>query len=200
VTYLPAGERRRAIIDAAIEVIAEEGLAKATTRRIAERAGTPRATIHYCFRDKNELILLILERARATMLAAFDHLEPGAGFEAALRATVAAYWQWIRDDPGLHLALLELTMWVIRNRSVVAPDGGDVWALVNAPLGGDLIETTLTDAARSDGTHPAVPVHDLARFLIHRMDGLVLEYAETQDAAGCDRQAALLADALVALA
>ena len=198
-TYLPVGERRRAIIDAAIEVIAEEGLARATTRRIAERAGTPRATIHYCFRDKDELTLLILTRARSTMHAAFARLSPGSGFEATVRAAVAAYWRWIRDAPGLHLALLELTLWVIRNRQTVAP-GGDVWATVNAPFGGDLIEDALTTAARADNLHPTVPVPDLARFLIHRMDGLVLELAETRDEAACEHQTHLLANALIALA
>ena len=101
--------------------------------------------------------------------------------------------------PGLHLALLELTLWVIRNRENVVP-GGDVWATVNAPLGGDLIEDALSAAARADDLHPAVPVSDLARFLIHRMDGLVLERAETRDEAVCERQTHLLANALLALA
>ncbi|MEV4219577.1 TetR/AcrR family transcriptional regulator [Nonomuraea sp. NPDC049725] len=198
-TYLPAGERRRLIADAAIEVIAEEGLAHATTRRIAERAGTPRATIHYCFRGKDELIMLVLERAGATMRAAFDGLDPAAGLEATLRALVATYWRWIRDHPGLHLALMELTMWVIRNKDSVLPGSQDVWEAVNGPLGGDLIRSALDAAADADGVRPAVPTGELTRFLIHRMDGLVFEYAETGDPAACERQATLLADALVTL-
>ncbi|WP_049564080.1 TetR/AcrR family transcriptional regulator [Nonomuraea sp. SBT364] len=199
-TYLPAGERRRLIVDAAIEVIATEGLAQATTRRIAERAGTPRGTIHYCFRDKDELIMVVLGRAGATMRTAFEGLDPAAGLEATLRAVVATYWQWIRDHLGLHLALMELTMWVIRNKDSVLPASRDVWAAVNGPLGGDLIRSALESAADADGVRPAVAVADLTRFLIHRMDGLVFEYAETSDPAGCSRQAGLLADALIALA
>ncbi|SEH01125.1 alpha/beta hydrolase fold [Nonomuraea solani] len=201
VTYLAADERRRLIIDAAIEVIAAEGLARATTRRIAERAHAPLGTIHYCFRSKNEMNMLILERARATMETAFADLDPGDGFEATLRSIVTTYWRWVRDHLGLHLALMELTLWVIRNRKSVVPqpDNGNIWAVVNGPLGGGLIQDNLAAAVRKDGAEPAVPIPDLARFLIHRMDGLVLELAETNDEAGCERQAGLLADTLVHL-
>ena len=76
---------------------------------------------------------------------------------------------------------------------------GDIWAAVNAPLGGNLIQDSLAAAARTDGAEPAIPIHELARFLIHRMDCLVFELAETGDETGCERQAGLLADALVLL-
>ncbi|TDD21919.1 TetR/AcrR family transcriptional regulator [Nonomuraea diastatica] len=198
-TYLSAGERRRVIVDAAVRVIATEGLARATTRRIAEQAGVPLGTLHYCFRNKDELNLLILGRGRATMLAAFEGLDRRAGFEATVREVVATYWRWIRDHHGLHLALMELLMWAIRNKETVGP-GRDLWAEVNAPLGGDLIDSALTAAAGRDGLRTAVPVPELARFLIHRMDGLVFEFAETSDEASCERQTVLLADALILLA
>ncbi|PSK85021.1 TetR family transcriptional regulator [Murinocardiopsis flavida] len=199
--YLPADERRRTIIDAAVDVIAAEGLARATTRRIAEKAGAPLGALHYCFRNKNELNMLILERGQATMQATFAHIDPAAGFEATLRASVATYWRWIRENPGLHFALMELLMWFIRNKETIAPTlrDGDMWVAVNAPMGGALIQRNLDAAARADGTAPAIAVHEITRFLIHRMDGLVFEFAETKDEESCERQAELLADALVHL-
>ncbi|MBF8184848.1 TetR family transcriptional regulator [Nonomuraea sp. K274] len=198
-TYLSADERRRLIVDAAVHVIATEGLARATTRRIAEQAQVPLGSLHYCFRNKDELNLLILERGQATMRTAFEDLREG-GFEATLREIVAMYWRWIRDHLGLHLALVELLMWAIRNKETLIPKEADLWAAVNAPFGGDLIEARLTAAAEADGLRTAVPVRELTRFLIHRMDGLVFEYAETADEAGCERQTLLLADALLHLA
>lgn len=199
--YLPADERRRTIIDAAVDVIATEGLARATTRRIAEKAQAPLGSLHYCFRNKDELNLLILDRGRATMRAAFDHIDPASGFEMTLRSSVATYWRWIRENPGLHFALMELLMWFIRNKETVAPTlrDSDVWTAVNAPFGGELIQDNLAAAARADGSTPAVPVHEITRFLIHRMDGLVFEFAESKDEAACERQTELLADALVYL-
>ena len=52
---------------AAIEVIASEGLARATTRRIAEAADAPLGSLHYCFRSKDELIESVLARAASTI-------------------------------------------------------------------------------------------------------------------------------------
>src|SRR5690606_16858999 len=66
VAYLSADVRRRQIIDAAIEVIATEGLARATTRRIAERADATLGSLNHCFRGKDELMRLVLERGIAT--------------------------------------------------------------------------------------------------------------------------------------
>ena len=108
--HLPVDQRRRAVVDAAVEVIASEGLARATTRRVAEKAQVPLGVIHYCFRSKDELNLLILERGRSTMQEAFAGLGPAGGFEAAVRESVTTYWHWIRDNIGLHLALMELLM------------------------------------------------------------------------------------------
>ena len=51
---MPASDRRRQFIDAAIQVIAREGVAKATTRRIAAAANAPAAALH-CFSSKDEL-------------------------------------------------------------------------------------------------------------------------------------------------
>ena len=198
--YLAVDERRRLIIDAAVEVVVSEGLARATTRRVAERAGMPVGTLHYCFRDKEEMFLSILGRGQKTMRRTFEALEPTGGFERTLRASTAMYWEWIRDNPGLHLALMELLLWFIRNQDTLAPGTGDLWNMANAPFGGDLIQARLEEAAALDGTRPAVPVPELVRFLIHRMDGLVFELAETRDEDACARQTEMLADALVFLA
>jgi AcrR family transcriptional regulator len=106
--------RRRTIIDAAVEIIAAEGVAGATTRRIAERANAPLGALHYCFRDKQELVELVADRGATTFLAAFDGVDPGRGLAATIRDCVAAYWRWVRQNIGPQLALLELGMRRIR--------------------------------------------------------------------------------------
>src|ERR1700754_1929840 len=106
--YLSAEDRRATILDAAVEVIASEGLAKTTTRRIAETADAPLGALHYCFRNKDELMALVLERGATTLREAFEHVDPADGFEATVRASVESYWRWIRENLGLTLALMEL--------------------------------------------------------------------------------------------
>lgn len=193
--YLSAEERRRSIVDAAVEVIASEGLAGATTRKIADRAQAPLGALHYCFRNKDELIELVAQRGATMLAAAFDDVDPGHGIEATVRDSVAAYWHWVRQNIGLQLALMELGMWRIRN------GGGDenVYRMYDA-FGGELIRRNLALAVDADSLTPAIPVDEIARFIIHRFDGMVFEYAASRDDAACQRQSDLLADALVTLA
>lgn len=53
---LPVPQRRAALIEAALRVIARDGLAAATTRAIAAEAGMSLASLHYAFTSRDELI------------------------------------------------------------------------------------------------------------------------------------------------
>ncbi|MGH8791617.1 MAG: TetR/AcrR family transcriptional regulator [Stackebrandtia sp.] len=54
--------RRGQLVECAIEVIAEVGLARASTVRIARRAGVSRGVLTYHFRDRAELIEQVIAR------------------------------------------------------------------------------------------------------------------------------------------
>ena len=58
---ISARERRQDFIEATIKVITEHGVANATTRRIAEAAGSPLASLHYVFHTKDELFCAVYE-------------------------------------------------------------------------------------------------------------------------------------------
>jgi AcrR family transcriptional regulator len=180
-------------VDAAIDVIANEGLTRATTRRIAERANAPLGALHYCFRNKNELMELIYERGAGTIRDALEKVDPTNGVETTIRESVGIYWRFIRDNLGLQLALFELGLWMIRNRRE------ELYATWNS-FGVDQLRHKLDEAARADGIELATPAAELARFLFHSTDVLVLEYAVSGKKAVGQRQANLLADALVAMA
>jgi AcrR family transcriptional regulator len=191
--YMSVDERRDAFVDAAVELIAAEGLAKATTRRIAERAGAPLGALHYCFRNKNELMELMAERGAATIHSALADVDPSLGLESTIRTSVDAYWRWVRDNLGLQLALLELGLWMVRNRRE------EVYAQWNV-FGVEQLRRHLQAACQADDVDPARPIEDIVQFLFHRIDALVLELAASGNDEGCQRQVDLLADALVAVA
>ncbi|GAA0920893.1 TetR/AcrR family transcriptional regulator [Virgisporangium aurantiacum] len=193
--YLSAEERRQSIIDAAIEVIATEGLQKATTRRIAQQADAPLGALHYCFRSKEELIHLVAEQGAARLRTAFDGVDPALGVEATIRDSVAALWRWARKHPGLQLALMELGMWRIR-------EGGppeEVYSMWDN-FGGNLVREHLQRAVNLEPVDLAISVEEIVRFINHRFDGLAFEWAASRDEAACERQTHLLADAMVLLA
>ena len=55
-TRIPATERRAALADAALIVIARDGVAAATTRAIVAEAGMPLASFHYAVASRDELL------------------------------------------------------------------------------------------------------------------------------------------------
>jgi TetR/AcrR family transcriptional regulator, transcriptional repressor of bet genes len=54
--------RREQILDAFLATMAEQGYAKATIVRVAERAGLNPGLVHYHFRNKQAILLALLER------------------------------------------------------------------------------------------------------------------------------------------
>lgn len=62
------------IISAAEEVFAEKGFDGATMQEIADRAGLPKANIHYYFRTKKTIYLTVVESIMAPWLESFHAL------------------------------------------------------------------------------------------------------------------------------
>jgi AcrR family transcriptional regulator len=63
-------ERVQRILDAASELIVEDGVIALGTRTIAERAEVPVASLYQYFADKDEILLALVERDTAEMDAA----------------------------------------------------------------------------------------------------------------------------------
>ncbi|MUL40587.1 TetR/AcrR family transcriptional regulator [Streptomonospora sp. PA3] len=71
---------RDRILDAAHQVMAERGLARATTKEIARAAGYSEATLYKHFRDKTDLFVAVLsERAPSALPALMAGLPQRAG-------------------------------------------------------------------------------------------------------------------------
>jgi len=107
--------KRQDLIDAAIRVIAREGVHSATTRRIAEEADLPLGTMHYWFSGKDDLleevITAVLDKLNKAVSEANAQDSTDPGMLGALRAA----WQVVETDvPGAQLALYELTALSLR--------------------------------------------------------------------------------------
>lgn len=117
-------ERERAILTAAEEVFAEYGYGGATTGRIAERAGIPKASLHYYFPTKEALYRRVVDSIFTIWL------EAAASFDRC-------------DDPVEAITrYVDTKMEISRAR----PYGSKVWAneiIQRAPMIQDYLETTL---------------------------------------------------------
>ena len=65
ITRIPALERRSSLVDAALRVVAERGVAQATTRAIVAEAGMSLASFHYAFASRDELMAELIRRVVA---------------------------------------------------------------------------------------------------------------------------------------
>ena len=119
-------ENEKAILAAAEEVFADYGFTGATTSRIAEAAGIPKANLHYYFPTKEALYRCVIEDIFKLWLAA------AASFDDC-------------DDPVEALTqYIHIKMDISRTH----PKGSKVWAneiIQRAPMIQDYLETTLRE-------------------------------------------------------
>ena len=118
--------RRAQLISAARAVMAREGVAAATTRRITEEAGLPHGAFHYWFAGKEELLQqeqlfeeLVAESLRdMTDSAAARAADTASGADASLGDLLRAAFDVVERDeqvrPGYQLAGYELTALALR--------------------------------------------------------------------------------------
>lgn len=111
------GATREAILDAARQRLREDGIARLSTRSVADAAGVPLSQLHYHFGSKQQLILDVLETEDARRIArqsamyaedrplwqryeqACDFLEDdlASGYVRVLQEMIAAGW----SDPAI---------------------------------------------------------------------------------------------------
>ncbi|KAG8149041.1 TetR/AcrR family transcriptional regulator [Burkholderia catarinensis] len=115
-TRVRAALRRQDFVDAAVEVIAAHGVAGATTRRIAQAAGCPLASLHYVFHTKDDLFDAVYE-------SLFDLLATNVPADSTFQSFGEfAGWQlrkmveWLVENPSYARAQSELIQWAARHR------------------------------------------------------------------------------------
>jgi AcrR family transcriptional regulator len=192
-TYLPVPERREQIVEAAIELISREGLAAASTRQIATEAGVSLSTLHYCFGTKDALIDAVIEEIVAQIGdVATAALPADAGLAAAIDASVRAFWGLVENTPGLQTMQYELTLSALRGNRDLARAQYEEYV--------NVAESIFRRATKHSGERPAVPVRDLARFVVAGLDGLILQHLSDPDVRRSRKQVRLLVRAAVQLA
>ncbi len=98
-------ERPKQILEAALAVFSERGLAAARLEDIAKRAGLSKGTIYLYFPNKEELFRGVV---RGTVIAFIERseavLESERDPRQALLAWMDGYWSWLRSPvfPALH--------------------------------------------------------------------------------------------------
>lgn len=96
----PPSGTREAIVDAAVQEFAQEGLGGARVERISKRAETSDRMLYYHFESKESLFLAALEKVHDDMIAAegrinLERLDPREG----LKRLIAFIWRYFQEHP-----------------------------------------------------------------------------------------------------
>lgn len=186
-----AQERRRALVEAALAVIARDGLAATSTRAIAAEAQLNLAALHYYFPNKDAVLWAVLELILRQVDQVLAEATSGAAsLRQGLRRAVEAYWKHVLQTPQLQRVQYELTI-----NALTAPDGADYARRQYQGYIGT-VEAALT---RLKGSNRAPDLRHLAGVCVAAIDGLILQYLATRDRARCQAQLELIIRSLEAL-
>lgn len=173
-------ERRTALLDAAIEVLAREGSRGLTLRAVDKEAAVPTGTASNYFAHRGELLAQILHRTRERLTPAPTDLEGPRDTEALLRRLLAR----TRRERSVHIAVLELRLEATRRpglqeelaRFLGAELEADIAGHLDAGLPGDrdgvlLLHFAMLGLRLDDLTLPALT----AAHSVDRLLGLMAE-------------------------
>jgi AcrR family transcriptional regulator len=166
-------------------VIAREGIAAATTRRIAEEAGVPPGLVHYWFAGKDELLAAVVAEALDSIEAAAGTLSVAiAGLPVSLFDRLRAAFRAVeQDDSGRQIGLYEMTTWALRR-----PDLREVARHQYVQYRRLAADATAAWLQETGGRFPG-GVEALAQFVAALFDGLTLAWLA--DPEGTDVDAVL---------
>lgn len=174
---LPVEERRKQIVEAAIAVMSQRGVADTTTRQIARQAGVPLSAIHYCFGGKEALTGAVLERIVEKIDATASHgLSSADTLGEAIAMMTHSFWAFVEADAGLQTMQYELTLGALRSAA------GSDFARRQYVAYVAIAESLFEEVTERSGERCAVPLPDLARFLVAGLDGLILQHLTDPDA------------------
>ncbi|MFC5207574.1 TetR/AcrR family transcriptional regulator [Pseudonocardia sulfidoxydans] len=173
-------ERREQLVDAALRVAEDEGIPAMTVRRVAEAADVSLGLVHYCFRDKDDLVSAVAARAVEQLeRAGIDALaQVGDTLLEALQAGVRGMWAASSSSRRRQLVTYEITTHSLRT------DGMHAVAVDQYKIGQMAVEQFLTQAADATGHGWTRPVEDLAGMTLAVIDGVCLRWLVDGDQEG----------------
>jgi AcrR family transcriptional regulator len=192
---LSYADRRAELVDAAVRVIAREGLGGASTRAIVAEADMPLGAFHYVFGSRDDLITAVIEHiTEQERLAAWidaGRLDPAASLEDVLIRGLEGYLRLLESDPTRELVLLDAAAHAMRHDREAARRQGATY-LAGA-------ESSLRYAAELTGSEWTAPLPEIAWSFASALDGLTLTWLTGGDGDAARRHIRFLARSFAAL-
>ncbi|RKT16140.1 TetR family transcriptional regulator [Streptomyces sp. 1114.5] len=169
--HVPASERRPQLVQAALDLMAREGVAAGSTRAIAAELGVAQATVHYTFGTKKDLYRAVVEQLTAEAIGQVRAASPGDGpFGEQVRTLVHALWDATTGEEGRCVLLSEFGVLAMRD-----PDVQEIMLGLQREIEGTAAEM-LTALAATHGLALALPAREIAVHFLSGFDGLTVRH------------------------
>lgn len=186
------GERREQLVDAALEVLAAEGLIGTTTRAITDQAGLALGAFHYAFESKDALLRAVLERrAEEIETALLTATRDISSVQEVIDRLAEVAWTIVQGRRDLEIAIYELTLHALRNPELASVAAGRYDRYVEVVREAISGVVDLPDDAAAE---------EIARFLVAAFDGLVLQDLVHGDPDAARRRLRMLSQAVTPVA
>ncbi|MEP6481825.1 MAG: TetR family transcriptional regulator [Rhodoglobus sp.] len=188
-------DRRALLVQAALRVIAANGVSGATTRAIVAEAGMSLASFHYAFRSHDEMMRdLVAHVVGGQSIAAFAVLKPESDIRTLLHDALQSFLGYIVADPEHEQVMQELLHYALRT-----PGLASLAREQYATYYSSAVELLVVAAAQA-GVVWRIPVAEVARLIVTTTDGITLAYLVDRDAAAAYRVLDFAAAAIAGLA
>lgn len=176
--------RRALLLEAALTVMARDGVNATTTRAVATEAGMPLASFHYCFRNREdmlaEVIGLVVTSESQAVLEAMAGAQtiaesPHERLATLLQSGSRAYLRHVEANAGAELALNELNHVALRTPALQKLAVEQFRSYYRAA------EEILVAAAEQSGVRWASPIPMLARLVTVGIHGATATWLVDRD-------------------
>jgi TetR/AcrR family transcriptional regulator, regulator of biofilm formation and stress response len=166
-----ADERRLEFIEAAVTVIAENGMKGATTRRIAEAAHAPLASLHYRFHTKEDLFIAVFEFMSTSMVEMqVDVVPVQDDLPTTASHLIEAVVDWSLSNPNYTKVQFDLALWASQQPGM----GARMYAVFLDAFADVLAGSLPPEQDRA-------VVEPVARLIVAVIDGLSLQWVNDRD-------------------
>ncbi|MFE3960728.1 TetR/AcrR family transcriptional regulator [Nocardia sp. NPDC059091] len=177
---ISTAERRTELVDAAVQVIATHGVDGATTRRIADAAGAPLATLHYCYESKELLFAAVFDRVAREYREVLARSDVHSDLATTARGLLQGVMAWYLESSAFASTIIELISWAQRQeRKPATFVYNEAFAVMRRILG----------AANSDISVDAETIDEIAYAITSLSDGFALAWLTFGDRAESAAQA-----------
>ncbi|WP_405494188.1 TetR/AcrR family transcriptional regulator [Nocardia sp. NBC_00511] len=187
-------QRRRRIIDAALDCFAERGLHATTMQDICRGCGLSPGAVYCWYPSKEAIIDAVAEERHRHERELLDTALTATDPRSALHAFLDAYFEWLADPAELQRRRVSVLVWA---ESLV---NQRMWPSVHEGLAQRELAVEAIRAGQHDGTvTDRADPESITRLALALIQGFILQQAwePELDVAGYRRALSLVVDALI---